>query len=131
MMRLPGCKYLAFTVALLGLAGCQQQYGGWQDAPAPAHEQLEQLASVIAGTKYLKDHCHRSDLPGEEAVNQVAHRLARQRGWDTLAYGGLAARSENLYQRLTEDSTPEQVKCGTFNEQLAPFIAALHGKSGT
>ena len=110
---------------LLGLVGCQQPRSANLNKSVPLNEQVEQLASVIAGTKYLKNKCNRSDLPGDAVIEKVANKVARQRGWNPSDYTALPQRSAAIYQSLTRDSTPEQTKCSSFNSLLAPFTNEL------
>lgn len=128
-MRPTWIKPWLLSFFLLGLVGCQQQRNEQKSAGVTVNQQIEQVASLIAGTQYLKRHCNRSDLPEDAVIKKVAYKAAQQRGWDTSAYGTLGAYSDTIYQRLTDDSTPEQTKCATFNKQLAPFTAELrhHG----
>ncbi|WP_443006151.1 MULTISPECIES: type II secretion system pilot lipoprotein GspS [unclassified Serratia (in: enterobacteria)] len=113
---------------LVGVAGCQQPRSTSQNKPVPLNDQVEQLASVVAGTKYLKYKCNRSDLPGDAVINKVANKVAKQRGWNPSDYAALPQRSEALYQSLTRDSTPEQTKCSSFNSLLAPFTDELRAE---
>ncbi|MDQ9128616.1 type II secretion system pilot lipoprotein GspS [Serratia fonticola] len=116
---------------LLATAGCQQPRSSLQKGPTPLNEQVEQLASVVAGTKYLKYKCNRSDLPSDAVIDKVAYKVAKQRGWNSSSYGTLPQRSEEIYQSLMRDNTPEQTKCSSFNSLLAPFTAELRADSSS
>ncbi|MEG0868824.1 MAG: type II secretion system pilot lipoprotein GspS [Hafnia sp.] len=111
---------------LVGVAGCQQQPGSASQYKAvPPDIQLKQLSSVVAGTKYLKYKCNRSDLPDDNVILGGAARVAKQRGWDSVKQTDLLQQSEALYLSLIRDSTPEQMKCSSFNQRLVPFISEL------
>ncbi|MFC0228503.1 type II secretion system pilot lipoprotein GspS [Serratia aquatilis] len=125
MIKLPLFVRLASVLLVLGVVGCQQPHSARQSKSVPLNDQVEQLASVVAGTKYLKYKCNRSDLPADAVINRVANKVAKQRGWDPAAYAALPQRSEAIYQSLTRDSTPEQTKCSSFNGLLAPFTDEL------
>lgn len=114
---------------VLGITGCQQPRSALQKSPATANQQVEQLASVVAGTKYLKYKCNRSDLPSDDVINKAAYQVAKKRGWNTADYGMLPQRSEAIYQGLIRDNTPEQTKCSSFNSLLAPFTDELRTAS--
>ncbi|HBE9078906.1 type II secretion system pilot lipoprotein GspS [Serratia fonticola] len=116
---------------LLATVGCQQPRSSLQKGPTPLNEQVEQLASVVAGTKYLKYKCNRSDLPSDAVIDKVAYKVAKQRGWNSSSYGALPQRSEEIYQSLMRDNTPEQTKCSSFNSLLAPFTAELRADSSS
>lgn len=128
IMRLSLIMRVVPMLFLVGVAGCQQPRSANQNKPVPLNDQVEQLASVVAGTKYLKYKCNRSDLPGDAVINKVANKVAKQRGWNPSDYAALPQRSEALYQSLTRDSTPEQTKCSSFNSLLAPFTDELRAE---
>ncbi|MDK6954735.1 type II secretion system pilot lipoprotein GspS, partial [Klebsiella pneumoniae] len=86
---------------------------------------LEQLSSVAAGTRYLKNKCNRSDLPADETIYRAAVNVGKARGWGNIDVATLSPNSDRLYQQLLQDSTPEATQCSQFNRQLAPFIASL------
>lgn len=128
-MQLSLIRLSVVTLFCLGLAGCQQPRSSTQSDPAAVNEQLEQLASVIAGARYLKHQCSRSDLPDDAVIDRVAYKVAKQRGWNTSSYGALPQLSASIYQSLLKDSTPEQTKCSSFNSLLAPFTDALRAEN--
>lgn len=125
MMKLTQSIRIPLILFLLAGSGCQQSLKDSQQKIVPTNSQLEQLASVLAGTKYLKYNCNRSDLPTDDAIFAVAKRVAKQRGWNTVADETLYQRSDSLYQGLIRDSTSEQTKCSSFNRRLVPFIDEL------
>jgi hypothetical protein len=48
----------------------------------PRHQQqaqLEQLSSVAAGARYLKNKCSRSDLPSDDAIDRAAWNVGKKR----------------------------------------------------
>lgn len=93
-------------------------------APAVSQSsQHQQLASLIAGTRYLKNQCGRSDLPSDGQIEQAAYQAAWQRGWTPTATE--AAQAEQLYQRLLNDATPRATQCAEFTQLLAPFVSQL------
>ncbi len=112
---------LAIIVALL--SGCQQ-------SPQPLslqqqEAQSQQLASVIAATRYLKSHCQMNQLPEQSQIIQAAAEAGRKRGWQPPP--DMAARGEQLYQRLLSDQTPVATQCAAFRPLLQPFIGELNG----
>ncbi|CAM3872207.1 type II secretion system pilot lipoprotein GspS [Serratia silvae] len=113
---------------LLVTAGCQQPRSSLQKNPVALNEQIEQLASIVASTKYLKYKCNRSDLPSDAVIDKVAYKVAKQRGWNSTGYGALPQRSEEIYQGLMRDNTPEKTKCSSFNSLLAPFTDELRAE---
>lgn len=125
LMKLYLIKRIVPVLFLVGVTGCQQTYSTSQHKAVPPNIQLEQLSSVVAGTKYLKYKCNRSDLPDANVILRVADRVAKQRGWNSVKQPDLLQHSEALYQRLIRDSTPEQMKCSGFNQRLVPFISEL------
>jgi general secretion pathway protein S len=125
MMKLTQAIRIPLALFLLVGTGCQQSLEERQQKIVPMNVQLEQLASVVAGTKYLKYKCNRSDLPTDDAILAIAKRVAKQRGWNTVADEALLQRSDLLYQSLIRDSTSEQTKCSSFNSRLVPFINEL------
>lgn len=131
-MSLSLIKFSVFTLFCIGLAGCQQTgmsankgNGADKAGEVSVNDQLNQLSSLVAATRYLKSQCNRSDLPDESTINNVALDVAKQRGWDISNYQALPQRSESLYQGLLKDSTPQETQCSEFNRTLAPFIDAL------
>ncbi|MFC3396283.1 type II secretion system pilot lipoprotein GspS [Brenneria rubrifaciens] len=131
-MSLSLSKFAVFTLFCVVLAGCQQSDTSASKGKAadsavavPANDQLNQLASLVAATRYLKSQCNRSDLPDESTINNVVLAVAKQRGWDVTNYQTLPQRSESLYQGLLKDSTPKETQCSEFNRSLTPFIDVL------
>ena len=115
-------------LAVALLAGCQQNRSTSLSPAVSGQAQLEQLASVAAGARYLKNKCNRSDLPADDVINRAALNVGKKRGWENIDGNMLSQRSAQLYQQLQQDSTPEATKCSQFNRQLAPFIDSLRGK---
>ncbi|KHN54663.1 type II secretion system pilot lipoprotein GspS [Pectobacterium fontis] len=137
-MSLSLSKFSALTLLCVALAGCQQTgtsvhkgtvAGQSSAATVSSNEQLNQLSSLVAATRYLKSKCNRSDLPDDATITNVALTVAKQRGWNVASYQALPQRSESLYQGLLKDSTPKETQCSEFNRTLTPFIDALrnHG----
>ncbi|MEE7532862.1 MULTISPECIES: GspS family T2SS pilot lipoprotein variant PulS [Klebsiella] len=115
-------------IAIALLSGCQQNRTTTLSPAVSSQAQLEQLAAVAAGARYLKNKCNRSDLPTDDAINRAAINTGKKRGWANIDENTLSQRSAQLYQQLQQDSTPEATKCSQFNRQLAPFIDSLRGK---
>ncbi|HCB1497273.1 TPA: GspS family T2SS pilot lipoprotein variant PulS [Klebsiella michiganensis] len=115
-------------LAVALLSGCQQNRSTSLSPAVSGQAQLEQLASVAAGARYLKNKCNRSDLPADDVINRAAINVGKKRGWENIDGNMLIQRSAQLYQQLQQDSTPEATKCSQFNRQLAPFIDSLRGK---
>lgn len=114
-------------MAVAMISGCQKNRQTTLSPAVSGEAQLEQLASVAAGARYLKNKCNRSDLPADDAINRAAINAGKKRGWANIDDNLLSQRSAQLYQQLQQDSTPEATKCSQFNRQLAPFIDSLRG----
>ncbi|GMB64168.1 EptO protein [Pectobacterium parmentieri] len=138
VMSLSLSKFSAFALLCVTLAGCQQTgtsahkgtvAGQSSAVTVSPNDQLNQLSSLVAATRYLKSKCSRSDLPDDATITNVALAVAKQKGWDVASYQALPQRSESLYQGLLKDSTPKETQCLEFNRTLTPFIDAMrnHG----
>ncbi|MEH2921086.1 type II secretion system pilot lipoprotein GspS [Samsonia erythrinae] len=130
-MLLSLSQYSALTLLCVTLVGCQQTgtsahkgtvVGQPSAVTVSSNDQLNQLASLVAGTRYLQTQCSRSDLPDDATIVNVASAVATQRGWKTVNDQALTQRSESLYQGLLKDSTPKATQCSAFNRTLMPFI---------
>lgn len=102
------------------LTACQQQPHAPQ---TPPDAQRQQIASLIAGTRYLKYQCAQTALPSDGKIEQAAYRVAQERGWAPSS--DVAAYSETLYQGLLHDVTSPAEQCAEFNQLLQPFIISL------
>ncbi|WP_192458770.1 GspS family T2SS pilot lipoprotein variant OutS [Musicola keenii] len=135
-MRLFSIKAVLLGVCCLGLAGCQgtapektpSKPSASRAAVVPVNEQINQLASLVAASKYLRIQCERSDLPDDAAILKTAVKVAGQKGWDTSRYSTLPQTSETLYQGLLKDGTPKTAQCSAFNRSMAPFIDAMRSR---
>ncbi len=87
--------------------------------------QLEQLSSVAAGTRYLKNKCNRSDLPADETIYRAAVNVGNARGWGNIDVATLSQNSDRLYQQLLQDSTPEATQCSQFNPSARAIYCQL------
>lgn len=92
-------------MAVALLSGCQQNRQTTLSPAVSGEAQLEQLASVAAGARYLKNKCNRSDLPADDAINRAAINVGKKRGWANIDDNLLSQRSAQLYQQLQQDST--------------------------
>ncbi|ENU4538164.1 type II secretion system pilot lipoprotein GspS [Escherichia coli] len=113
---------IASLFLMSAITGCQHSQTVQQQKIISEKEQHEQIASVVAATKYLKYKCNRSDLPDASVIIDVASRVAIQNGWKSLVLEEIVKNSDTIYLRLTRDSTPEKTKCSYFNRELRPFI---------
>ncbi|EMX0697858.1 type II secretion system pilot lipoprotein GspS [Escherichia coli] len=115
---------IVFLFLMSTITGCQYSQPVQQQKAISEKEQhqREQLASVVAATKYLKYKCNRSDLPDASIIIDVASRAAIKNGWHPLVLEKLIKNSDMIYLRLTRDSTSEKTKCSYFNQVLRPFI---------
>ncbi|EFE4153649.1 GspS family T2SS pilot lipoprotein variant EptO [Escherichia coli] len=116
---------IASLLVLVTISGCHQSPSIHKQATVPPSEQLEQMASIVSATRYLKIRCNRSDLPDEQSILNVANRIAIGKGWQSLTQEDIRKHSDDIYVRLTRDSTPEYIKCREFNRRLVPFIGEL------
>lgn len=115
--------YLTFSALTLTLlTGCQHTA---KIPQPPVATQLDQLSALLAGTQFLREHCARTDIPGQDKLQRTALETAEQRGWNTRVadYQQLPAQTETRFQALLQDNTPENEKCATLNRSTARFIA--------
>jgi hypothetical protein len=59
--------------------GCQQNRSSTLSPAISNEAQLEQLSSVAAGARYLKNKCSRSDLPSDDAIDRAAWNVGKKR----------------------------------------------------
>ncbi|MEQ9859606.1 type II secretion system pilot lipoprotein GspS [Pectobacterium cacticida] len=137
-MSLSLSKFSTLALLCVTLAGCQQTgtpahkgtvAGQSSAVTVSPNDQLNQLSSLIAATRYLKLACNRSDLPDDETIVNTALTVAKQRDWNIANHQALSQRSDSLYQGLLKDSTPKERQCSEFNRMLTPFISAMHNRS--
>ncbi|MCW2475816.1 type II secretion system pilot lipoprotein GspS [Candidatus Symbiopectobacterium sp. NZEC151] len=125
-MRSPLLTFSAVTLLCITLVGCQAPTRSSTPVSSVSSvstaEQLNQIASLVAASRYLKSQCNRSDIPDDGTLQRAALAVAQQKGWSTAHFTQLAARSENLYQGLLQDGTPKEAQCSEFNRSLAPFL---------
>lgn len=105
------------------LTGCSSSTSEFNVTPAQP-QQVDQLATLVASSGFLRDHCQRSDLPAETKLTVAAHSQAQSKGWglNEAAKQQLAARAKSILTDLNQDGTPLAEKCAYFNQQLVPFI---------
>lgn len=105
------------------LTGCSLSTSE-QEASLAQPPQVEQLATLVASSGFLRDHCQRSDVPAEAKLIAAAHSQARSKGWalNGAAEQQLTARAKSILTDLNQDGSPLAEKCAYFNQQLAPFI---------
>lgn len=127
--KLNRVKRITSLLLMLAIAGCQQSPSPSKQTAVSLSAQLEQTASLVAATRYLKSGCNRSDLPDEQVILNVATRVAIEKGWISLTREGIRKHSDVISERLNRDSTLEQIKCSEFNRQLVPFISELQAES--
>lgn len=105
------------------LTGCSLSTSGHEATPAQP-QQVDQLATLVASSAFLRGHCQRSDVPAEDKLIVAAHAQAKSKGWvlNGAAEQQLTARAKSILAELNQDGTPLAEKCAYFNQQLAPFI---------
>ncbi|HGM5491610.1 TPA: type II secretion system pilot lipoprotein GspS [Serratia fonticola] len=105
------------------LTGCSLSTSE-QEASLAQPLQVDQLATLVASSEFVRDHCQRSDMPAEEKLIVAAYSQAKSKGWvlNGTAEQQLAARARSILTDLNQDGTPLAEKCAYFNQQLAPFI---------
>lgn len=126
-MRSPLLTFSAVTLLCITLVGCQAPTHSGTAASSSvssvtASDQLNQIASLVAASRYLKSQCNRSDFPDDSTLQRAALAVAQQKGWNAGNFTPLASRSDSLYQGLLQDGTPKEAQCSEFNRSLAPFI---------
>ncbi|MGM3226773.1 GspS family T2SS pilot lipoprotein variant OutS [Dickeya zeae] len=129
-MHVSSLKVVLFGVCCLSLAACQtsapvKNTASRSTTSLSVNEQISQLASLVAASKYLRVQCERSDLPDDSVILKTAMKVAAQKGWDTTRYQTLPQLSENLYQGLLKDGTPKATQCSSFNRTMTPFLDTM------
>ncbi len=112
---------LLAAVASLLPAACRQQTA--PVTPQTQASQVYQIAALIAGTRYLKNQCAYVGLPADGQIELAAYQAADRRGWQLTS--GVAGQSEQLYQQLLHDATPQATQCQEFRQLLQPFLTTL------
>ncbi|HAH6339330.1 TPA: type II secretion system pilot lipoprotein GspS [Escherichia coli] len=126
MINIVILKLSSIIVCLLLLTvitGCQYSSSHKQHTPPTLDQQREQLASVIAATKYLKNECNHSHLPDDSVVINVVRKLIAKKGRDNLNAEELLHHSNLIYLQLQQDNTPKEVICNDFEKSLNDFIS--------
>lgn len=114
--------------ALVLLTGCQQNIHQTKDVQPGAipavEQQVQQLSAIAGGSYYLKEKCHRSDLPSNEQLLAQVVALGAQRGWPTNAeeYQQLPVKSEMIFKALVADGTPVEQQCRYFNQSVSHYF---------
>ncbi|MCX8962489.1 secretion protein [Erwinia psidii] len=109
------------------LAGCQQK-----SASAPASSiQIDQLSSLVAGSKFLREQCSNNTIPGDAVLLSRAISLAEKKGWNTYAaeYQEINPKINDKMTMITRDSTSLPQKCQQLQLSLANFIAETQHRS--
>lgn len=105
------------------LIGCSQSNSGQGASLAPP-QQVEQLATLVASSDFLRDNCQRSDVPASMKLIAAALSQAKSKGWGLsgAAEQQIPTRAQRILADLNQDGTPLVEKCAYFNRHLAPFI---------
>ncbi|WP_431223442.1 type II secretion system pilot lipoprotein GspS [Serratia sp. L9] len=105
------------------LTGCSQSTSG-QGAFLAQPQQVEQLATLVASSDFLRDNCQRSDIPASRKLITAALSQAKSKGWvlSRQAEQQIPTRAQRILADLAQDGTPRTEKCAYFNQHLAPFI---------
>lgn len=111
----------SWIMAIALLSGCQTSVP--QSAVSPS-KQVTQLAALIVGSEYLRDHCNQPRIASNDALYQQALRLANKRGWDVQQgeYQTLRTLTEERKRQLLNDPTASEVKCISLTSALSPFL---------
>lgn len=118
-MRIP----LIFPLCVVALlSGCQQKPASTLSPAISSQAQLEQLSSVAAGTRYLKNKCNRSDLPADETIYRAVVNVGKARGWGNIDPATLSQNSDRLYQQLLQDSTRKPHSAVNLIASLLPLL---------
>lgn len=88
-----------------------------------ASTQVNQLASLIAGNAYLRDHCSQQRIASDETLYKQAVQLAHKRGWNTgqAEYQTLRTLAEERKRQLLNDPTTSEVKCTALHSAIGPL----------
>ncbi|WP_042959260.1 type II secretion system pilot lipoprotein GspS [Erwinia tasmaniensis] len=108
---------------LLTLVGCQSSQSS-KPAAIPVTSQLAQLSSLVASASWLKQNCHRGDIPDKVILVNKALDLAKERGWtvDRNFRQQFAQQVSTRISALDADSPSQSVKCAALNQAVVPFI---------
>lgn len=112
------------------LTGCSLSTSD-QGASLAQPQQVEQLATLVAASGFLRDNCQRSDVPEQSTLLKAALSQAKSKGWRVsgAAQQQLPAQAQSILADLNQDGTPLAEKCAYFNQQLAPFIELARRQS--
>lgn len=111
-------KSSLLLVTLFFLTGCQQKLAH----PVIAEkEQLDQLSALVAGSSYLRQYCHRSDIPADPQLLSAALNQAGQHDW-RVSPDTLMEASQQRFQALTQDKVSPEMRCAALNGAMAPFV---------
>ncbi|WP_343464774.1 type II secretion system pilot lipoprotein GspS [Pantoea sp.] len=120
------CHKIKATVILcsLILSGCETPR---HDVP-DSHTQRQQLAALIASANWLRDRCHRLDIPAQPKI--IAHALAqaKEKGWEmkNIKPQKLQQDIQTRYQAISDDEMTTVNKCGALNRASAPFLQGIN-----
>ncbi|CCG88280.1 type II secretion system pilot lipoprotein GspS [Erwinia piriflorinigrans] len=118
-------KNLSTTLLLplLTLIGCQSHNNG-KLAAVPVTSQLAQLSSLVASASWLKQNCHRDDIPADAVLANKALDLAKERGWkvDQSFRQQLAQQVSIRIGALDADRPSQSDKCTALNQAAVSFI---------
>jgi len=116
-------KSMLFMSSLI-LSGCESAR---QNVP-DSHTQRQQLAALIASANWLRDRCHRLDIPAEPRV--IAHALAQaeKKGWmmKNINQQKLQQDIRARYLAIRDDEMTPVNKCGALNRASAPFLQGIN-----
>ena len=110
---------LPASFALL-LTACQQ-HATPETQPAV---NLDQVATVVAASKWVKTHCDRSDIPDQNPLMRNALAQGKVESGQTDSRALMQAVNQR-YDAIDRDGQTRSQKCAALNASLAPFLQKI------
>lgn len=84
----------------------------------------DQIATIVAASKWVNNHCDRSDIPSQEALIRSA--LTQGKVSSVQADEQMLMQAINQrYDAIDKDGLPRSQKCAALNASLAPFLQKI------
>lgn len=85
---------------------------------------LDQVATVVAASKWVKTHCDRSDIPDQDTL--IRNALAQGKVENGRADNQALMQAVNQrYDAIDSDGQSRSQKCAALNASLAPFLQKI------
>lgn len=105
---------------MLFLSACQSD----PDPRTLSVTKLDQLATVVAASKWIKNYCDRSDIPDQETLirNALTQGKISNARADEQA---LTLAINQRYDAIDKDTLSRSQKCAALNTSLATFLQTI------